>query len=65
MCIPHGAMGSRDSGYVDDKPTKHVEKVSQREFEKGDPDFVDERTSEYKPKKKETFLETLVKELAG
>jgi len=65
MCIPHGAMGSKESAYVDDKPTKHVEKVSQREFEKGDPDFVDERTSEYKPKKKETFLETLVKELAG
>ena len=65
MCIPHGAMGSTDNGYIDDKPKKHVKRVSQQEFEKGDPDFVDERTSEYKPKKKETFLETLIKELEG
>ncbi|MEN8304085.1 MAG: hypothetical protein ABFQ64_08435 [Campylobacterota bacterium] len=65
MCIPSVATGSKDSGYVDDKPAKHVEKVSQREFEEGDPGFVDERTSKYKPKKKETFLETLIKELAG
>ena len=65
MCIPHGAMSSTDNGYIDDKPEKHVKRVSQQEFEKGDPNFVDERTSEYKPKKKETFLETLIKELAG
>jgi len=65
MCIPHGAMSSKDSGYIEDKPKKHVQRVSQREFEKGDPNFVDERTSSYKPKKKESFFDTLIKELAG
>ena len=66
MCIPHGAMGLQDNGFEkEDKPKKHITRVSQREFEKGDPDFVDERTSSYKPKKKETFLDTLIKELAG
>ena len=43
MCIPHGATGSKDSGYIVTKPKKHIEKVSQNIFEKGDPDFVDER----------------------
>ncbi len=65
MCIPHGTMSSQDNGYIEDKPKKHVKRVSQKEFEKGDPNFVDERTSAYKPKKKESFLETLIKELAG
>lgn len=66
MCIPHGATGSKDNGFVkEDKPKKHVARVSQAEFEKGDPDFVDERVSEYKPKKNESFLDTLIKELAG
>ena len=43
MCMPHGAGGSKDSGYIDIKPKKHIKKVSQDIFEKGDPDFVDER----------------------
>ncbi len=47
MCIPRGAGGSRSNGYVDDtKPKKHVKKVPQDIFEKGDPNFVDERKSE-------------------
>ena len=58
MCIPHGAMGSKDNGYVKEaKPKKHIKRVSQREFEKGDPDFVDERTSKYTPKKKGSFFD--------
>lgn len=66
MCIPHGATGSKSNGFVkEDKPKKHIKRVSQKEFEKGDPDFVDERRVEYKPKKKESFLDTLIKELAG
>ena len=66
MCIPHGATGSKSNGFVkEDKPKKHIQRVSQKEFEKGDPDFVDERTSSYNPKKKQTFLDTLIKELAG
>lgn len=66
MCIPRGVMGTKSNGYLEeDKPKKHITRVSQREFEKGDPDFIDERTSLYKSKKKESFLDTLIKELAG
>ncbi len=66
MCIPRGVMGTKSNGFIkEDKPKKHIQRVSQREFEKGNPDFVDERTSVYEPKKKESFLESLVKELAG
>ncbi|QOP46582.1 hypothetical protein [Sulfurimonas paralvinellae] len=60
MCIPHGATRSKDNGFVKEKKSpKHVKKVSQREFEKGDPDFVDERTSSYTPKKKGSFFDEL------
>ena len=66
MCIPHGATGIKSHKAVkEDRPKKHITRVSQREFENGDPDFVDERTSAYEPKKKESFLDTLIKELAG
>ena len=43
MCIPHGGGGTKDSGYIDIKPKKHIKRVSQQQFEKGDPDFIDER----------------------
>ncbi len=43
MCIPHGGVGTKDSGYIDVKPKKHIKRVSQQQFEKGDPDFIDER----------------------
>ena len=57
MCIPHGAIGKKDSGYVDVKPKRSVTRVSQDIFEKGDPDFVDERVIEYeKPKTNKSFL---------
>jgi len=60
MCIPHGAMGSKDNGYVqEDKPKKHIQRVSKEQFEKGDPDFVDERISEYIPKKKHSIFSFL------
>lgn len=61
MCIPHGATGTKSNGFVkDDKPKKHIKKVSQREFEKGDPNFVDERTSAYKAKsKKSSFFSSI------
>ena len=66
MCIPQGATGIKTYTKVkEDKPKKHIMRVSQREFEKGDPDFVDERITSYLPKKKESFLDTLIKELAG
>jgi len=53
MCIPHGAMGTKSNGFIPDNKQKHIKKVSQDEFEHGDPDFIDERKSEYIPKKKQ------------
>jgi len=64
MCIPHGATGTKSNGFVkESRPAKHVQRVSQDQFEKGDPDFVDERTSEYEPKQKLSFLDKLLKDL--
>lgn len=63
MCIPHGATGTKSNGFVKkSRPTKHVSRVSQDEFEKGDPDFIDERISEHVPKKKESFIDKLFKD---
>ena len=62
MCIPHGATRSTSNGFVKkSKPAKSVKRVSQDLFEKGDPDFVDERTAIYKPKKKKSFIDKLFK----
>jgi len=64
MCIPHGAAGRKDNGYVEIKPKKHIKMVSQDEFEHGDPKFVDERKDKYeKPKPKKSFLDKLIDEL--
>ena len=65
MCIPHGVVGAKSNGFVkEDKPRKPIVRVSQQEFEKGDPDFIDERTIAYEPKvKKLSFLEALLKDL--
>ncbi|MDF1884097.1 hypothetical protein JHD49_09115 [Sulfurimonas sp. SAG-AH-194-C21] len=61
MCIPHGAGGSKDNGFIkEDKPKKHIKRVSKEEFEKGDPDFVDERTSVYEPKGKKSFFSAIL-----
>ncbi|MDQ7060449.1 MAG: hypothetical protein Q9M43_04715 [Sulfurimonas sp.] len=60
MCIPHGASGGKSNGFEKvDKAKKHIKRISDAEFEKGDPDFIDERTSHYHPKKKETFFSSL------
>jgi len=62
MCIPHGMTTSKSNGSVKkERPKKSVTKVSKEAFEKGDPDFVDERTTTYKPKKKESFFDALLK----
>ncbi len=61
MCIPHGATGSKSNGFVkQERPKKHIKKVSQQEFEKGNPDFIDERISSYEPKKKASFFDMLL-----
>jgi len=60
MCIPHGATRSKSNGFVKkSRPQKSIQRVSQELFEKGDPDFVDERTSAYEPKKKTSFFDAL------
>ena len=60
MCIPHGAMGSKSNGFEKkEREKKHVERVSQELFEKGDPDFIDERVSPYETKKKTSFFSVL------
>ena len=62
MCIPHGMSTTKSSGTVKkERVKKSVKKVSKEQFEKGDPDFVDERTSNYAPKKKESFLDSFFK----
>jgi hypothetical protein len=60
MCIPHGAVGGKSNGFVkEEKPKKHIHRISKDEFEKGDPDFLDERTTSYSPKKKESFFSSI------
>lgn len=58
MCIPHGASAPINNGYVKkDRHKKHIKKVSQDQFEKGDPNFIDERKiiEEVKEEKKSFF----------
>lgn len=57
MCIPHGATANLNSGQrIKREKTviKSIPKVSKEQFERGDPDFKDERTSKYQAKTKET-----------
>jgi len=62
MCIPHGATGTVSNGFVkESRPQKSIKRVSQSQFEKGDPNFVDERTKAYKPKEEKSFLASLFK----
>lgn len=61
MCIPHGALGGIDNGYEKEaEPKKSIKRVSQEQFEKGDPNFIDERKTKYVPKKKTSFLDFLL-----
>ena len=61
MCIPHGITSTRDNGYIEDKPKKHVQKISKEQFERGDPNFKDERTKPYIKKEKHSFFSDLFK----
>jgi hypothetical protein len=62
MCIPHGMSGTVSNGFVKkSKPQKSIKRVSQKEFEKGDPNFIDERKEVYTPKEKESFFSSLFK----
>ena len=51
MCIPHGASGSKSNGFVKEKrQPKSIKKPDEQMMKIGDPDFIDERISEYIPK---------------
>ncbi len=60
MCIPHGVTSTKDNGYIEIKPKRHVKKVSKEEFKHGDPDFVDERKVTPK-EERHSFLNDLFK----
>lgn len=63
MCIPHGATTGKDSGYIEVKPKKHIEKVSKDVFEHGDSSFVDERVKKHEELKvKKSFFSSLFTE---
>ena len=60
MCMPHSRPASGTTTIKDkSKPKKHIAKVSAEQFEKGDPDFVDERIEAYVPKENKSFLDKL------
>jgi hypothetical protein len=64
MCVPHPAKAVSSNGFAKEKKKpKHIQRVSQDQFEKGDPNFIDERTSVCEPEKKASFLDKLVKGL--
>jgi len=61
MCIPHGVGGTKSNGYVKTTPKKSVKRVSQDIFEKGDPNFIDERIV----KEESTTIQTLCDRIFG
>lgn len=65
MCMPHGSTPLNiGSNLKKKKEKKHIKKVSQDKFEKGDPDFIDERTSTYAPKEEHSIF-TLISKSMG
>ncbi|MBL1244801.1 MAG: hypothetical protein COA39_010500 [Sulfurimonas sp.] len=52
MCMPHGSGGSKSNAFI--------KEVSQDQFKKGDPNFVDERISLHEPKIKKSFFSVLL-----
>ena len=63
MCIPHGMQAMKQAPSSKRKAKvekKQITMVSKDLFENGDPDFVDERTTPYEPKKKKSWLDGLL-----
>ncbi len=57
MCIPHGVAQKKRSAPIKKKRVqKSVQRVSQDIFEKGDPDFIDERVVPYEKKSEKKGL---------
>ncbi|MBD3823348.1 MAG: hypothetical protein IE916_02425 [Epsilonproteobacteria bacterium] len=61
MCIPHGMAATTSNGFEKkERPKKHIERVSKEIFEKGDPNFVDERINKEEPQEeKKGFLASI------
>ncbi len=59
MCMPHGSGVKQDNGYIKTKEKKHIQRVSQDEFEHGDPNFVDERVSKNAQEKQSSLYERI------
>ena len=60
MCIPHGTNSSKSGGYLKkSKPKKHITPISKAQFEKGDPNFIDERIKEDEIKETKSLFESL------
>lgn len=62
MCVPHGKIsGVYTTDRERKKNKKSIKRVSQDIFEKGDPNFIDERTKEYiKPLKKQSWFGSFI-----
>ena len=62
MCVPHGSkLLNTGKTLKIEKRRKKISKMSDGIFEKGDPDFVDERTSIYIPKKNLSLIDRFIK----
>ena len=60
MSIPRGLVHTQHHTFdKEDKEKKHIVRVSEMEFEHGDPDFVDERVDAHKLKEEKSFLDSL------
>jgi len=61
MCVPHGSKPLNTGKTLKtEKRRKKISKVSDDIFEKGDPDFIDERTSAYIPKKNLSLIDRFI-----
>jgi len=60
MCVPHGSKPLNTGKTLKTEKKEKTSKVSDDIFEKGDPDFVDERTSIYIPKKNISLIDRFI-----
>lgn len=58
MHIPN-IIHFRTNIFVKEEPKKHIVKLPETKYEKGDPDFIDERTKCELPKREKSFLSSL------
>jgi len=64
MCIPHQRKSINIKKYGKQNKMKHISKPDDYMMKKGDPDFIDERTTEYIPKDKRSLLDKIIDKLS-